>query len=233
MAKVLVAALLLPSLVTGFAPRASSGPAARAVAPRAPRMSAEPEAEADADAIPDELPDNDRSDAPLDLDAVGLGMPAGAASSAGSALLDLDLWEREPTDLLAGFDLDAITAEIEVDDADDETPRIRMERERASTMETHRRFDADHGSPEVQICSFTARIKFITQHCIEHPKDHSSRRGLLKLVSQRRRMMLYYHKKNPAGAVALAKELGIRFRFQDQIQTRAEKYREFTLRQRK
>ena len=46
-------------------------------------------------------------------------------------------------------------------------------------------------------------------------------------------MMLYYHKKNPAGAVALAKELGIRFRFQDQIQTRAEKYREFTLRQRK
>ena len=160
-------------------------------------------------------------------------MPAGAASSAGSALLDLDLWEREPTDLLAGFDLDAITAEIEVDDADDETPRIRMERERASTMETHRREAGDHGSPEVQICSFTARIKFITQHCIEHPKDHSSRRGLLKLVSQRRRMMLYYHKKNPAGAVALAKELGIRFRFQDQIQTRAEKYREFTLRQRK
>ena len=160
------------------------------------------------------------------------GHAGGRGVERGPALLDLDLWERADRPA-AGFDLDAITAEIEVDDADDETPRIRMERERASTMETHRRFDADHGSPEVQICSFTARIKFITQHCIEHPKDHSSRRGLLKLVSQRRRMMLYYHKKNPAGAVALAKELGIRFRFQDQIQTRAEKYREFTLRQRK
>ena len=82
----------------------------------------------------------------------------------------------------------------------------------------------------MQICSFTARIKFITQHCIEHPKDHSSRRGLLKLVSKRRRMMLYYHSKNPEAAEALAKDLGIRFRFQNQIQTRAEKYREFTLR---
>ena len=49
-------------------------------------VAAAPASEADADAIPDELPDNDRSDAPLALDAVGLGMPAGAASRAGASV---------------------------------------------------------------------------------------------------------------------------------------------------
>jgi small subunit ribosomal protein S15 len=56
---------------------------------------------------------------------------------------------------------------------------------------SYRRSDTDSGSPEVQIALLTERIKSLTDHFKEHTKDHHSRRGLLKMVSQRRRLLDY------------------------------------------
>jgi small subunit ribosomal protein S15 len=56
---------------------------------------------------------------------------------------------------------------------------------------SHKLSDTDTGSPEVQIALLTARINHLTEHFKTHKKDHHSRRGLLKLVGQRRRMLDY------------------------------------------
>jgi small subunit ribosomal protein S15 len=74
----------------------------------------------------------------------------------------------------------------------------------------HGRSDADTGSPEVQIALLTTRINELTQHLRAHAKDHHSRRGLLKLVGRRRRMLDYLQRTNLEGYRALIKELGLR-----------------------
>src|SRR5436190_7654529 len=74
----------------------------------------------------------------------------------------------------------------------------------------HGRSDADTGSPEVQIALLTTRINELTQHLRTHAKDHHSRRGLLKLVGRRRRMLDYLQRNNLEGYRALIKELGLR-----------------------
>jgi len=58
-------------------------------------------------------------------------------------------------------------------------------------IESHKLSESDTGSPEVQIALLTARINHLTDHFKSHPKDHHSRRGLLKLVGRRRRMLDY------------------------------------------
>ena len=74
----------------------------------------------------------------------------------------------------------------------------------------HGRADADTGSPQVQIALLTARINQLTEHLRAHPKDHYSRRGLLKLVGRRRRFLNYLQRNNLEGYRALIKELGLR-----------------------
>jgi len=74
----------------------------------------------------------------------------------------------------------------------------------------HGRSDADTGSPEVQIALLTTRINELTDHLRTHAKDHHSRRGLLKLVGRRRRMLDYLQRTNLEGYRALIKELGLR-----------------------
>ena len=69
---------------------------------------------------------------------------------------------------------------------------------------------ADTGSPEVQIALLTTRINELTEHLRTHPKDHHSRRGLLKLVGRRRRLLDYLQRHNLEGYRALIKELGLR-----------------------
>ncbi len=59
------------------------------------------------------------------------------------------------------------------------------------TIDAHKLSDTDTGSPEVQIALLTARINHLTEHFKTHKKDHHSRRGLLKLVGRRRRMLDY------------------------------------------
>ena len=68
----------------------------------------------------------------------------------------------------------------------------------------------DTGSTEVQIAMLTRRINELTEHLRTHPKDHYSRRGLLKLVGQRRRFLNYMQRKDIEGYRALIKELGLR-----------------------
>jgi small subunit ribosomal protein S15 len=75
---------------------------------------------------------------------------------------------------------------------------------------THGRSATDTGSPEVQIALLTKRIEELTEHLRTHRKDHHSRRGLLKLVGQRRRLLNYLQRRNLEGYRTLIKELGLR-----------------------
>ncbi|KAH8068623.1 hypothetical protein JL721_6478 [Aureococcus anophagefferens] len=102
-------------------------------------------------------------------------------------------------------------------------------RRRAPSTRRSSAHDNDCGSSEIQIALFTARIKHITQHVVDNPKDHASRRGLLTLVSKRRRLLNYYHSRSPEKAVKLAADLGVRFRFKSALPDRAEKYRQYTI----
>ena len=70
--------------------------------------------------------------------------------------------------------------------------------------------EGDTGSPAVQIALLTGRIEYLTQHLQLHKKDHHSRRGLLKLVGQRRRLLNYLRGKDIERYRALLGELGLR-----------------------
>src|SRR6266576_4403905 len=74
----------------------------------------------------------------------------------------------------------------------------------------HGRSEADTGSPQVQIALLTRRVNELTEHLRAHPKDHYSRRGLLKLVGRRRRLLQYLQKRDLEGYRALIQELGLR-----------------------
>jgi len=69
---------------------------------------------------------------------------------------------------------------------------------------------SDTGSAEVQIALLTARVNELTEHLRSHPKDHHSRRGLLKLVGRRRRFLQYLQKRDLEGYRKLIQELGLR-----------------------
>ena len=70
--------------------------------------------------------------------------------------------------------------------------------------------EKDTGSPEVQIALLSARIEYLTEHFKTHKKDHHSRRGLLKLVSQRRRLLDYVKNKDVERYRAVIQRLGLR-----------------------
>ena len=74
----------------------------------------------------------------------------------------------------------------------------------------HGRSESDTGSAQVQIALLTTRINQLTEHLRAHPKDHYSRRGLLKLVGRRRRFLNYLQRNDLEGYRALIKELGLR-----------------------
>ena len=77
-------------------------------------------------------------------------------------------------------------------------------------VSSHGTSERDTGRPEVQIAIFTERIERLTAHLKENPKDHSSRRGLLKLVGKRRRLLTYLTNTDITRYRAVIKELGIR-----------------------
>ena len=79
-----------------------------------------------------------------------------------------------------------------------------------SIIEKYRRHDTDTGSPEVQIALLTERITYLTDHFKVHKKDHHSRRGLLKLVGQRRSLLDYLKSKDVNRYKTLISDLGIR-----------------------
>ena len=77
-------------------------------------------------------------------------------------------------------------------------------------IEEYRINDTDTGSPEVQVAILTSRITTLTEHFKDHKKDNHSRRGLLKMVSTRRRLLDYVKKNDQARYESLIKRLGIR-----------------------
>jgi small subunit ribosomal protein S15 len=88
-------------------------------------------------------------------------------------------------------------------------PLVASERKR-TVIDTHRRHETDTGSPEVQVALLTERINELSDHFKLHLKDHHSRRGLLKIVSQRRQLLDYLRRSDPARYQELIQRLGLR-----------------------
>lgn len=81
---------------------------------------------------------------------------------------------------------------------------------KAKIVTDFQRAQGDTGSPEVQVALLTARINDLTGHFKEHMKDHHSRRGLLRMVSRRRKLLDYLKRTNLDGYRALIERLGLR-----------------------
>jgi small subunit ribosomal protein S15 len=82
--------------------------------------------------------------------------------------------------------------------------------EKSRIVQEYQRSEGDTGSPEVQVALLTARITHLTGHFAAHKQDHHSRRGLLKLVNQRRKLLDYVKGKDEARYRSLIERLGLR-----------------------
>jgi small subunit ribosomal protein S15 len=82
--------------------------------------------------------------------------------------------------------------------------------QKSELINSYRVHDADTGSPEVQIALLSNRISYLTEHFKAHAKDHHSRRGLLKLVGRRRRLLDYLKKTDVTRYRSIIDKLGIR-----------------------
>jgi len=88
---------------------------------------------------------------------------------------------------------------------------VNLQREqKTDVIGSYRTHDKDTGSPEVQVAILSDRISYLTEHFKVHAKDHHSRRGLLKLVGQRRRLLDYLKSKDSKRYTDLIQRLGIR-----------------------
>ena len=87
----------------------------------------------------------------------------------------------------------------------DATPAVKQD-----TIRTFARSDSDTGSPEVQVALLTERINHLNEHLQVHKGDHHSRRGLLKMVGRRRRLLAYLRDRDIERYRALIAELGLR-----------------------
>ena len=85
-----------------------------------------------------------------------------------------------------------------------------LPQDRSEIIRTFARGEADTGSPEVQVALLTARINHLTEHLRTHAKDHHSRRGLLMLVGQRKRLLTYLRNKEIERYRTLIAQLGLR-----------------------
>ncbi|MGI6402463.1 MAG: 30S ribosomal protein S15 [Thermoguttaceae bacterium] len=87
---------------------------------------------------------------------------------------------------------------------------IMSKEEKQALIAEYRRSESDVGSPEVQVAILTAKIRALTEHMKKYPKDHSTRRGLLRMVSRRRRLLDYLASKDQDRYAELIKRLGLR-----------------------
>lgn len=85
-----------------------------------------------------------------------------------------------------------------------------MQQSKQETLSSYRRHERDTGSSEAQVALLTARINQLSEHFKVHGKDHHSRRGLLHLVSQRRRLLDYLRRTGPDRYQELIERLGLR-----------------------
>ncbi len=85
-----------------------------------------------------------------------------------------------------------------------------MSIDKQAVMERHGAHEGDTGSAKVQVALLTERINYLTDHFRTHPKDHHSRRGLLKMVGRRRRLLTYLRRSDLGTYRALIEQLGLR-----------------------
>jgi len=95
--------------------------------------------------------------------------------------------------------------------------------------ETYRRHPTDTGSPEFQVAGMTERISYLTVHLKEHPKDFSTRRGLVALVNKRRRLLNYLFSEDEERYVTIVNALGIRHKVPGRVPTKEDKYGRYPL----
>jgi small subunit ribosomal protein S15 len=88
---------------------------------------------------------------------------------------------------------------------------VALTKERKTDLiDSYKKHESDTGSPEVQVAILSERINYLTEHFKVHAKDHHSRRGLLQLVGQRRRLLDYLKQKDTERYAELIRRLGIR-----------------------
>jgi small subunit ribosomal protein S15 len=92
----------------------------------------------------------------------------------------------------------------------EKTSEVIAAQRKRSVIDTHRVHDKDTGSTEVQVALLTERINELSEHFKSHAKDHHSRRGLLRIVSQRRRLLEYLRRNAPVRYQELIQRLGLR-----------------------
>jgi|UniRef100_A0A7S2XRC1 small subunit ribosomal protein S15 len=140
-------------------------------------------------------------------------------------LVDEDSAEPEDFIVSAG-DLDDEDAEIVEDDG--ELPGWHVHQNNLlETRTQYRRHETDTGSPEFQVAGMTERITYLTKHLKMHPKDFSTRRGLVALVNKRRRLLNYLHSENAEKYQEIVAALGIRHKAPGNVATKEEKYGRF------
>ncbi|MDB4908342.1 MAG: ribosomal protein [Gemmatimonadetes bacterium] len=83
--------------------------------------------------------------------------------------------------------------------------------EKAPTIQKYQSHETDTGSARVQVAILTNRINYLTDHFRAHKKDHHGRRGLLKMVGQRRRLLNYMKRTDVSGYRQIVEELGLRY----------------------
>jgi small subunit ribosomal protein S15 len=93
--------------------------------------------------------------------------------------------------------------------------------------EKNRRNEKDTGSPEFQVAGMTERISYLTKHLQLHPKDFSTRRGLVALVNKRRRLLNYLFKEDVTRYAEIVGSLGIRHKAPGRVADRNDKYSRF------
>mmetsp|Transcript_23073 Transcript_23073/g.66237 ORF Transcript_23073/g.66237 Transcript_23073/m.66237 type:complete len:216 (+) Transcript_23073:161-808(+) len=102
-----------------------------------------------------------------------------------------------------------------------------LEERMAEQRSKHRLHENDTGSPEFQVAGMTERIAYLTKHLQQHPKDFSTRRGLVALVNKRRRLLNYLVKADEKRYVDLINGLGIRHKPASRVKDREEQYSRF------
>jgi len=137
---------------------------------------------------------------------------------------DLVVDEPAPED----FILNVGDIEDEPSTDDDTVPGWQMLNERiAESRAKHRRSDNDTGSPEFQVAGMTERIVYLTEHLKLHPKDFSTRRGLVALVNKRRRLLNFLCKEDVERYKSVVSSMGIRHKAPSKVLGKEQQYGRF------
>lgn len=163
--------------------------------------------------------------------APSVSVASGARSISASApapqqlMSTLEDVEEEVEDFIVNAgDLDDSTAERADDDEDGTLNRFFHEERLAELRTQYRLHDTDSGSPEYQVAGMTERISYLTKHLRAHPKDFSTRRGLVALVNKRRRLLNFLFREDVARYKNLVQGLGIRHKPPSKVQSKEEQY---------